>query len=276
MKRYNTGIIIMSVGGIVASGALIGLMGVFASDEIWNKGLWYAICLVVLVLSVTLAIAGNTIAKNVTKEIKAKMGSYLKIDVQDNPDYLKEIETVRANFNEDTNPDKNMTLKPGFGRNKVFYDRSVIATGQIHYGYLVQANSELFHFKNLQTVCLPGVVIYSTDDYFDAHPLELKKIADALYANRRSNMLRHELSYFTAQRLPDELTDGRAVYITTIMFYRLHLPLGYLTDSLMPLVADPKHSAPYVVDVKYWTETLIGNFVHGYANKHKETDTTEI
>lgn len=272
MKRYETGIIIMSIGTILACAALIGLMGVFASDEIFNKAPLYAVCVVGLLVGAPLAIAGLTIARNVTNSIKMKMSSYLNVAGDENPDFLKEIEAVRENFAADTNPDKNMTIK-GYGPNKKFHDRSVIATGKIRYGYVVQANNEMFRFKDLQTVALPGVVIYSTDDYFDTNPLALKKIANELYYNRRHNILRNELKYFTAQRLPDELTDGREVYITTIMFYRLHLPLGHLTDSLLPLVADPNHPAAFVVDVKYWTEPLIGNFVHGYAIKHDDKPT---
>lgn len=270
MKRYNTGIIILTIGGIVASVALIGLMGVFASD-VFNKTPLYIICLVGLLIGIPLAIAGYSIAHQFTNSVKMKMSSYFRVEGEENPDYLKEIETVRENFAADTDPDKNKTLD-GFGPNKKFYDRSVIATGKIRYGYLVEANSEMFRFKDLQTVAMPGVVIYSTDDYFDSHPLALKQIANTLFANKHSNILRNELKYFTAQRVSDELTGGREVYMTTIMFYRLHLPLGYLSDSLMPLVADPSCPAAFVVDVKYWTNPLIGNFVHGHAMKHDDED----
>lgn len=270
MKRYETGILLMSFGTILAVVALIVMGVAWSSDEIVNKSIWYAICGVVLIASLPLAIAGRSISKQATAEIKSKMRSNIDLPVVENPDYRKEIETVRENFAADTNPDKNMTLKPGFGPNKKFHDRSVIATGKIRYGYVVEANNEMFRFKDLQTVVLPGVVIYSTDEFYDENPLELKKIANELYYNRRHNILRNELKYFTAQRLPDELTGGRDVYVTTIVFYRLHLPLGYLTDSLLPLVADPKHTGVFIVDPKYWTDTLIGNFVHGYAIKHED------
>lgn len=274
MKRYNTGVLLASFGTIVACAALIGLLGIFASDEIFNKTPLYIVCVVVLVVSIPLAIAGASIARQFTNSVKATMSSYLHVEGEETPDYLKEINTVRENFAADTNPDKNVTLKMGYGPYKKFYDPSVIATGKIHYGYLVEANSEMFRFKDLKTVALPGVVLYSTDDYFDSHPLELKKIAKTMYANKHHNILRNELNYFTAQRIPNELTGGREVYMTTIMFYRLHLPLGYLSDSLMPLVADPKHTAAFVVDVQYWTNPLIGNFVRGHAIKYKDEDVT--
>lgn len=270
MKRYNTGALLASIGVILAVVALIAMGLVWSSDEIMNKSPLYIICVVVLVVSIPLAITGHSIEKQFINSLKMDMSRNLQIAVQENPDYRKEIETVRENFIADTNPDKNMTLKPGFGPNKVFHDRSVIATGKIRYGYVVEANNEMFRFKNLQTIALPGVVIYSTDEYFDENPLELKHIANEVYSNKRHNILRNELKYFTAQRLPDELTEGRDVYMTTIMFYRLHLPLGYLTDSLLPIVADPEHTGVFVVDPKYWTEPLVGNFVHGYAIKHKD------
>lgn len=267
MKRYYTGSLLTSIGVILAVVALIAMGLVWSSDEIMNKSPLYIICVVVLVVSIPLAIAGHSIEKQFLNSLKMEMSRNLQIDVQENPDYRKEIETVRENFIADTNPDKNMTLKPGFGPNKIFHDRSVIATGKIRYGYVVEANNEMFRFKNLQTIALPGVVIYSTDEYFDTNPLALKKIANELYYNKRHNMLRNELKYFTARRLPDELTGGRDVYMTTIMFYRLHLPLGHLTDSLLPIIADPEHTGVFVVDPKYWTDALIGNFVHGYAIK---------
>lgn len=272
MKRYNTGILLASIGALIACVALIAMGLVWTSDEILNKTPLYVLCLVGLLGGIPLAIAGFRIARQVTNSFKMNMSRYFNIASEDNPDYLKEIEAVRENFAADTNPDKNMTLKPGYGPNKKFYDRSVITTGKVRYGYLVEANNEMFRFKDLQTVVLPGVVIYSTDDYFDTHPLALKQIANALFADRRSNMLRNELKYFTAQRVPDNLTGGREVFITTIMFYRLHLPLGYLSDSLLPLIADPQHPAAFVVDVKYWTNPLIGNFVHGYAMRHDDDE----
>ena len=274
MKRYEKGIIIMAVGVIVAVGALIALGAVWSSDEIMNKSPLYTVFAILLVIGAPVGIAGYVMAHNVTNSVKAQMSRYLDVHEDPNPDYRKEIETVRENFNADTDPNKNMTIK-GAGPNKWLHDRSVIATGKIRYGYVVEANNELYRFKDLQSVALPGVVIYSTDEYFDSNPLALKKIAEELYANKHSNMLRNELKYFTATRLPDELTEGRDVYITTMAFYRLHLPLGYLTDSLLPIVADPAHPGVFVVDVKYWTGPLIGNFVHCHAIRHEDQPETE-
>lgn len=273
MKRYEKGIIIMSIGTVLAVGALIMMGCVWSSDNILNKSPFYIVGLIVLLVTVPLAIAGYVMAHNVTNTVKANMSRHLKVDEDPNPDFRKEIETVRENFAADTDPNKNMTLK-GVGPNKWLHDRSVIATGKIRYGYVVEANNEMFRFKDLQTVSLPGVVIYSTDEYYDSNPMALKKIAYELYRKKRSNELRNELRYFAATRLPDELTEGRAVYMTTIMFYRLHLPLGYLTDSLLPLVADPEHTGVFVVDVKYWTGPLIGNFVHSYAIKYEDKPET--
>ncbi len=59
------------------------------------------------------------------------------------------------------------------------------------------------------------------------------------------------------------------MYVTTLLVYRYHLPAGYLSDGLTLVVADPKASkSSFIVDAKYWTKPLIGNFVHGASNQH--------
>lgn len=207
-----------------------------------------------------------------------KMRQYKKYSLLWNIDYQKELETVRTNFAADTNPKKNRIAIEEFYGSKPFYDFSVIESGKIYYAYLVEANSLLFRSKMFAMLTHPAVVIYSTEEYFEKNPMALSKLAHFLFesknaANWAGKVLNDELNYFSNLQVPMEWTDGHEVYMTTIMIYRKHLPLGYLSDSLLPIVADPQSAtASFVVDVKYWPKQLIGNFVHNCATRNHYYD----
>ena len=191
-------------------------------------------------------------------------------------DCQAELETVRANFRADPDPKKNRIAVEAFENSAPHYDFSVIEKGKIYYAYLVEANRLLFEDKKFAMLTHPAVVLYSTEEYFEKNPTALKKLARYMFDNRNKKgwagkILSNETFYFSNLQVPPELADGHEIFMTTIMIYRRHLPLGYLTNSLLPIIANPlQSSAVFVVDVKYWTEALIGNFVHDYEVKGEE------
>jgi hypothetical protein len=114
----------------------------------------------------------------------------------------------------------------------------------------------------------PGSMIYSVDPYYDTHPTELLRIADALYDLKHTDPDDAELATF-AKLLTDELkrgmrlqvppryTGGRVVYHSAMVFARKHLPAGYITSNLMPVFVDPADTGLLVmVPAAYWPPQL--------------------
>jgi hypothetical protein len=200
-------------------------------------------------------------------EKSKKNKEYLTYPLNEITDFKKELSDVRASFEADTDKDKNRVLKGNYKNAaafaKPYYDLNVVNIGRIYYGALVMANSQLFK-KTRAFPVLPGVIVYSTDGYFESNPLELKKIAQYFFDNRNFNILRNEKQYFSNILLPADKTGGRQVYMTTLMIAREHLPQYRLCSGLFPVIAAPGRSTSvFIADCKYWTKDLIANFIHG-------------
>lgn len=151
----------------------------------------------------------------ITNSVKnsKRRNAYCSLPLNSINDYKAELNEMRTNFVADTNPDKNHIL----GRYqavaewaKPYYDNNVVNVGEIYYSALVQANSTLFR-KTRANPVLPGVIVYSTDDYYESNPIELKEIADKLFSDKANNNLRFENRFITNTPLPQELTGGRKV-----------------------------------------------------------------
>ncbi|MDE6690332.1 MAG: hypothetical protein K2K04_00015, partial [Clostridia bacterium] len=132
-----------------------------------------------------------------------------------------------------------------------------------------EANNMLFTPQtNNSYDVLPAVFIYSTDPYFEEHPYDLQPISEKLSDDRANNILKNESEYFSNVKVDEKLTDGREVYMTTVMVSRAHLPLGYISANLVPLIADPLNcTSVFVVDVNYWSEDLGCHIANGLNYK---------
>jgi Fe-S cluster assembly iron-binding protein IscA len=100
---------------------------------------------------------------------------------------------------------------------------------------------------------LPGVTVYSTDDYFDDHPQDLADIAHAAYALKDTepddaelravaDRMTDEYDMTVRQPLPYRLTDRRLVYIAATLFHRARLPGAVLSARLVPVVIGPEYT----------------------------------
>lgn len=125
-----------------------------------------------------------------------------------------------------------------------FRQRRFYKEGQVALGALVQANMLLF--KRGRDSC-PANYIYTKDPYFLDHPQELAELASALFQikgdtgyqpslQRLADLLADEMERIFAYRLPRDVTEGKAVYFTTVLVERSHLPKKKLTGSLLPLL----------------------------------------
>lgn len=194
------------------------------------------------------------------KALKRKWAHYATLQPEKITDFKAELEAVRSNFSQDTSTEKNEIeiVKSNNFNHEKYFDFSVIKNGKIYYAYLVEANSRIFR-RSLGRRTLPGVVVYSPDEYFESNPYGLQKIAEALFKNRANNVLRSEAEFFSNIRVKCD----REVYMTSMFFYRPHLPLGYMGGALLPVIADPANCpSVFAVDDTYWTEALVANFVH--------------
>lgn len=252
---------------LIASAILIlcALFAVAGESKIWLA--FWIIMPVGLVAFVTgLVLMGKLATPD--KELKARWAGYATLKPRVVEDYAAELAAVRENYAADTDPLKNTIEKAPITGAKPFYDFGVLRDGQIIYAYLVEANTALFR-RNYGQRVFPAVVVYSMDEYFEAHPTELKDIADGLYENRKNNFLRDEHKFFSNVKLNTQSTERRTVYATTIMLYRYHLPFGVLAgEDMFPIIAAPKKSAAvFAVDAKYWTDNLVADYMFANASE---------
>lgn len=196
--------------------------------------------------------------------IKKTMSKYDHIPAMQINDYAEELQKMRNQFHADTSAKKNLPKSPVYPGSENCYDYSVVQNGEVYYACIVQANERLF-VRDPWELASGMVVIYSLDPYYAKNPLELCKIAEAIYEDEESNILDDEYAYFSNLDVDKKLTEGRQVYITTSILYRRHLPTGYLSDRVFPLIANPAASKTCLaLESKYWTEAAISQFVHGH------------
>lgn len=269
MKRYSCGKVLCITGGLLMG---ICWLGLFVPPDGEHSTIFW-VALIVTSLGFILAVTGFLIAFLPRRTNIQNIVQYETYPTDKSVDYIKELESVRSNFSADHNPNKNQISYVFYPLAQPFYDYEVINSGKVYYGYLVDANSSLFKNKSVATLTYPAVAIFSTDNYFEQNPLALKKIArdmleDSAIVSWIQKIVQQKREFRSAVQLPAKLTDGREIFITTVLIDRRQLPLGYLSDSLLPIIADPlSPTAVFAVDVKYWTKSLIGNFVNGCSKQ---------
>lgn len=278
------------VGDIGVLASVVLLLVSFGSSD--SRGTaspgMIALTIIFSVTSLILLFGGLALALSKTYRFRRQYRKYESYPFRSITDFKAELELTRANFAADEDPDKNTPQMNFYFNASDCYDYYVILKGSIRYAYLVKANVEGFK-KNYSATEFGAVVLYSTDEFFETDPLELKKIAEKLwrlmdsdvsdvfedsYKNERSDLiglLKDDDCFFTNVLLPEDLTNGREVYVTTMMIYRPHLPEGYISDGLFPIIADPAVSkTSLVVDRKYWSENLLGYFINGGGHRNED------
>lgn len=125
----------------------------------------------------------------------------------------------------------------------------LIMDGDLFLGALVMANNELFE-KESKYNC-PGVFVYSKDRYYEENTNELEELASKLYDLRFADdeeliidkdkkyiadLLNDEYTPTFNQLIPSSLTDGRTVFITSILIMRRELKDRFLQGKLHPLL----------------------------------------
>ena len=196
------------------------------------------------------------------QSLKRKNLEYSKYLLTKITDYKSILTEIRSKFELDKNEKKNTFRKRIWKKYRPLYDFNVIKTGKIYYGCLIQANVALLHLNTyISPIVLPGVIIYSTDEYFEENPLDLIPIANNLFANKPNNILSYESVFFSNIKVSEK--SEKEIYMTTIMFCNEHLPTARLAGRIFPIIADPQNStSSFVIDDKYWTKDLIANYIN--------------
>jgi hypothetical protein len=139
--------------------------------------------------------------------------------------------------------------------------------GRVVWGALIQANQLLFDPANLTT--LPAAGVYSPDRYYDDRVEELQNIAQTLSElkgtkpkeprlRRLVDLITNELARALRLPVPEEMCDGREVYLTTFLIQPSHLPDGYLTQGFFPfLISLQTTDAVMVLPARYWPTELV-------------------
>lgn len=200
--------------------------------------------------------------------------------------YKKNIEETRENFKAHMDTQTSAPLTFIVKRDKFYYplwieqnddklykifldSEKLYATGKIYYAHIVQANFQLF--ERGRHDC-PADIVFSPDPYFDENPYELEKISRLLFSYKGEEDVPEDIKKVIAAitdemdrhcyvRLPVSITDGKEVYITTIMVLRKHLPKKHLANSLFPVIADPTlFNACLILPKQHWTKQLKQRF----------------
>jgi hypothetical protein len=155
-------------------------------------------------------------------------------------------------------------------QNKIYSD------GVVVWAHIVQANSNLFSKGVVES---GASIIYSPDPAFDDKPDALGIVAQTLFAIKGtaqsdpglagfSRMLANEMDRAMRLPVPRDLTADYEVYHTSIMVPRKHLPHGYLTESIFPLLINPKVTAATImVPSQYWPPALLASWSDGQGNR---------
>lgn len=112
-----------------------------------------------------------------------------------------------------------------------------------------------------------GMVIWSPTGEFDRHPEKLRRIGQALYAQRDATepdpdldalraVLRDPAQRVAGFWVPPKLTGGSPLFLSSVVLHRRHLPRGLLLRDLLPLRVGEEWDFPVVVPSSHWGSDL--------------------
>lgn len=149
--------------------------------------------------------------------------------------------------------------------------KDVYQQGQVYYGQLVLANPILK--DDTEFLDGPAVMVYSTDEWANANPEKLVKVAAELmrYRTEPEEMIPEEIKEPIALLNEQKdrsnfrfeyMLDGHKIkmHFATILIYRKFLPTGYLTGNILPLVATEDRETVLVLPNTYWSKDFKNKF----------------
>lgn len=140
--------------------------------------------------------------------------------------------------------------------------------GRVVWAAVAQANAAAFEPGDMD---FPANIIFGTDPYFDACPHHLLRVARAVFKlkgtfpedpvlARVAAAVSDEQNYLTNWRLPYKLTDGHALFFSSLMLHRSRLPQRRLSVPVLPVAVAPESvSVCMVVPLECWPGALRGH-----------------
>jgi hypothetical protein len=150
---------------------------------------------------------------------------------------------------------------------RIFYDKQEILfrKGRIGWAALVEADDGVFARGGDD---LPGVLVYSEDEYFDARPAELAAVAarllelksagavGAFEVSRFAQLVRNDSGRPLGVPVPAAL-NAKEPLLSSFVAIRAHLPDGILAASWFPVLMHPSSVVPMIVPSTFWSPALL-------------------
>ena len=150
---------------------------------------------------------------------------------------------------------------------RIFYEKqeTLFRKGRIGWAALVEADDGVFAQGEDD---LPGVLVYSEDEYFDARPAELAAVGARLLELRSAGAVgTFELSRFAqlvrndsgrplGVSVPPAL-NAKEPLLSSFVAIRSHLPDGLLAADWFPVLMHPSSVVPMIVPSTFWPPALL-------------------
>lgn len=169
-------------------------------------------------------------------------------------------------------PEDRFTVTPQPGdnlRDHLDTQDKLLKRGKVVWAALIQANSDLYQLGDRWN---PGDIVCSLDPHFDAHPEELRKIADLVgqlkgtspdnpewkaYAEEVSDDFDRAVNSPVPQSLVRIASVGGGVRRDSIIFDRSQMPHGFISADLMPVLVHPRVANVMLLPVGAWSPSML-------------------
>ena len=147
---------------------------------------------------------------------------------------------------------------PEFGGFSVYQRSSeLLKTGRVVWGAIAWANDKALKPGEVDQ---PGVVVLGADASYDKDALALGDITNVLNAAQQQagGHVLEKLGGEGVKTVAEEIVGKRTAYTAPVVFHRKHLPHGYVTGQILPVLMFPAGTGPaMVVPAKYWPDELL-------------------
>lgn len=154
---------------------------------------------------------------------------------------------------------------PGDALNQSVKDRGkLLKHGRVVLGALVQANMELFAPLRKD---LPALAVWSEEPDWDADIPAMRAWGYRIFQlkgqepegdlERLTRTMNNERARPQNYPLPESFTGGKKIFLSSLVVFRRHLPYGYITSGILPLLVHPEGTPScMVLPGRYWANEL--------------------
>lgn len=150
---------------------------------------------------------------------------------------------------------------------RIFYEKqeTLFRKGRIGWGAVVEADDGVFAQGEDD---LPGVLVYSEDEYFDARPAELAALGERLVGlkaagavgtfepSRFAQQVRNDSGRPLGVPVPTSL-NAKEPLLSSFVAIRAHLPDGLLAGDWFPVLIHSSSVVPMIVPHTFWPPAML-------------------